>query len=48
VKYYKEYVAPEPNIVGKRKKVDNNIYTFDIETTSYLIIDNKIYPRYLL
>ena len=32
------------NIVGKRKKVDNTIYTFDIETTSYLILDNKIIP----
>lgn len=30
------------NIFGKRKKVDNTIYTFDIETTNYLILNNKV------
>lgn len=37
--YYKNWIPHEPKIVGKRKKVDNNIYTFDIETTSYFILD---------
>ena len=43
MKYYKEYIWHKGNIVGKRKKVDNNIYSFDIETTSYVILNNKIY-----
>lgn len=40
---YREYKKHEPLIVGKKKKIDNNIYTFDIETTSYLILNGKIY-----
>ena len=43
MKYYKLYTGHEPLIIGKKKKVDNNIYTFDIETTSYLILNGKIY-----
>ena len=43
MKYYKEYINHEPLIVGKKKKVDNNIYSFDIETTSYLRLNGKIY-----
>ena len=31
-------------LYGDRKKVDNTIYTFDIETTSYLILDGKVVP----
>lgn len=42
--FYKEYDGHKANIVGNRKKVDNNIYTFDIETTSYLILDGKQIP----
>ena len=42
--YYKNYSYHESKIIGKRnKKVDNNIYSFDIETTSYLKLDGKIY-----
>ena len=37
--YYKEYSGHSPKVEGKRKKVDNTIYTFDIETTSYLILN---------
>lgn len=37
--YYKFWIPHEKKIIGKRKKVDNNIYTFDIETTSYFILD---------
>ena len=33
-----------PNIRGKRNTYDTNIYTFDIETSSYYILDGKIYP----
>lgn len=32
------------DIVGKRKRVDNTIYSFDIETTSYLLLNNKVIP----
>ena len=42
MKYWTEYKGHEVNILGKTKKVDNTIYTFDIETTSYLILDGKI------
>jgi len=31
---------------GQRNKVDNTIYTFDIETSSYLIIKGKQIPAY--
>lgn len=40
----KYYIGHEPDIVGNRKKVDNNIYTFDIETTSYYILNGEQYP----
>lgn len=43
MKFFTEYRGQVPDIVGKRKKVDNTIYTFDIETTSYYILDGKIY-----
>ena len=39
--YWSKYIKHESKIEGKRKKVDNNIYTFDIETTSYLVLDGK-------
>lgn len=39
--YWTEYQGHEPVSMGKRKKYDNNIYTFDIETTSYIILDGK-------
>lgn len=42
MKYYKEYEPFFGDIVGDRKKVDNTIYSFDIETTSYIILDGKI------
>lgn len=43
MKYYKDYIEIDENIVGKRKKYSNNIYVLDIETTSYIIFENKIY-----
>ena len=44
--YWNKYngVGHEPNIKGKRKFYDTNIYTFDIETSSYYILDGKVYP----
>ena len=44
MKYYKEFKGIEPQIVGKRKKYDNNIFTLDIETTSYLVFKGQVYP----
>lgn len=40
MKYWDEYLGHEP-IKIKNSKIDNNIYTFDIETSSYLILDGK-------
>ena len=42
MKYWTEYVGHEVNILGKTKKIDNTVYTFDIETTSYLVLDGKV------
>jgi hypothetical protein len=42
--YWSNYKGHKKDIKGKRKRVDNNVYTFDIETTSYLILDGKQYP----
>lgn len=41
--YWKDYYGHEVDIKGIRKKYDNTIYTFDIETSSYLILNNKQY-----
>lgn len=37
------YTGHEQNIVGNRKKHDSTIYTFDIETSSIIILNDKIY-----
>ena len=42
MKYWTDYKGHEVNILGKSKKIDNTIYTFDIETTSYLMLDGRI------
>lgn len=39
--YWNKYDGHNGDICGKRKKFDNTIYAFDIETTSYLILDGK-------
>lgn len=42
--YYKEYKYHNPIILGRKgKKVDNTIYSFDIETTSYIKLNGKLY-----
>lgn len=47
MKYWTEYQGHEPVIVGRGKyKYDNTIYTFDIETTSYLTLDGNIIPAH--
>lgn len=48
--HYSEYEGHATNIVGQKKKIDNTIYTFDIESTSYIILDGKQYTAldYLL
>ena len=37
--YYKECILPNKKIAGKKKRYDQNIYTFDIETSSYFILN---------
>ena len=44
MKYWKEYNGHRPDIRGQKKKYDNTIYTFDIETTSFLLLDNNQIP----
>ena len=39
-----EYKGHKGNLLGKRKLFDNNIYTFDIETSNYIELDGKILP----
>ena len=47
--YWNKYngVGHVPDIKGKRKFYDNNIYTFDIETSSYYELDGKVYKATL-
>lgn len=44
MKYWTEYKGHDVDILGRTKKIDNTIYTFDIETTSYLILDGEVLP----
>ena len=41
--YWTEYYGHATDIQGKRKKVDKTIYSFDIETTSWYILNGKNY-----
>ena len=41
--YWDHYRGHDPVILGKRKKIDNTVYTFDIETSSYIIFNGKQY-----
>lgn len=43
MKYWTEFYGYIPDIRGKKKKFDNTIFSFDIETTSFFILDNKQY-----
>lgn len=42
MKHWTEYEPPITKPVGSKLIYDDNIYTFDIETTSFLILDNNI------
>ena len=42
--YWNKYDGHKGDICGKRKKFDNTIYAFDIETTSSLILNGKQIP----
>lgn len=44
MKYWTEYNGHDVDVLGKTKKIDNTIYTFDIETTSYLVLDDRVIP----
>lgn len=44
MQYWELYKGHSPDIRGTRKKFDNTIYTFDIETTSYIIYNNQVFP----
>ena len=43
IKNWKEYKGHKVTTTGTKKKIDNTIYTFDIETTSYLVLDGKVH-----
>ena len=42
MKYWTDYKGHDVCILGKKKRIDNTIYTFDIETTSYLMLDGRV------
>ena len=42
--YWTNYIAPAKKLEGKNRRYDNNIYTFDIESTSYIVLDKEVYP----
>ena len=41
--YYKQFKPYEIKEYGKRKKYDNNVYTFDIETSSFIEYRGQVY-----
>ena len=41
---WKRYKGHKYNVIGKRKLIDTTIYTFDIETTSYLVLNGEVIP----
>ena len=41
ISYWTNYDKHKKIITGKKNKFDNNIYTFDIETSSFLFFNNK-------
>lgn len=42
MKYWTEYERHELKITGKKEIYDDNIYSFDIETSSYIINNGEI------
>ena len=41
--FYKEYRKHLADVRGRKNPIDNNIYSFDIETTSYIKLKSKQY-----
>lgn len=41
--YWNEYKGHKPEIHGRKNKFDNTVYSFDIETTSYIKHNGKLY-----
>ena len=41
--YWNEYKGHKPDIHGRKNKFDNTVYSFDIETTSYIQHNGKLY-----
>lgn len=41
MQYWTEYKGHEIKLEGQRHKYDSTIYTFDIETTSYIVLNGK-------
>ena len=41
--YWDKFTHHDPNILGKKKKYDGTIYSFDIETTSYYVLYGRQY-----
>ena len=44
MRFYTEFDRYYGDIKGIKNRVDNTIYSFDIETTNYLILDGEIIP----
>lgn len=42
--YWNKYKGHTPDIIGKKKKYDATIYTFDIETSNYIVVGKKVIP----
>lgn len=40
--YWKNYKGHKADIIGKNKKYDSTIYTFDIETSNYIVLGDKV------
>ena len=41
MKFWTNYKSHNAKIEGTKKKFDNTIYTFDIESTSYIVLNHK-------
>lgn len=46
IKSWKDFKEFEYNVIGKKNKYINAIFTFDIETTSCYMLNDKIYPAF--
>ena len=44
MKEWSKFQTFEKNIVGKKSKFLNNVFSFDIETSSIFILDGNVFP----